>query len=404
MTTAANVLKKSKPAAGFYPDAGNDRVTGFGVRVLPSGTKQFQVRYSFRGDKRRDSLGVHPEVEFSDARARAADYRARAKADVDPRLVEVSELPSFSDVCDRWKGEQEAKGKRSAGARRAVLKKHAEPALGKLRIDEVTRRVVADLLTRKRDKEGLTGQVNRLQTYVYGVLSFAVDEGLIDANPLVGMKRKVEEQPRERVLTLDEMAHLWRLSREDGRPALAAFRLMMLTGLRLREAGHLSWKEVDVGRGSIVIPASRMKGRRKASDFHEVPLTPAVLELLEEKGRRGPRGDYLFSSDGGKTKVDGWTGPQRAIRDDAELPHWVFEDARRSVKTNAIDLRLWSEVDADEVLGHSRSRRQGVGSVYDRSRRLDQKREALQCWQRALLAAVEAGPKVVELSSSQTVI
>lgn len=47
----------------------DDEVTGFGLRIYPSGKKAFVVMYRFRGRLRRITLGDYPVFTVDQARA-----------------------------------------------------------------------------------------------------------------------------------------------------------------------------------------------------------------------------------------------------------------------------------------------------------------------------------------------
>ena len=72
-------------------------------------------------------------------------------------------------------------------------------------------------------------------------------------------------------------------------------RTLFLTATRLRMVSDMAWDEIE-GR-DWTVPGTRNKGARE----HVVPLTDAVIALLGKR-RKG----FVFSSDGGKTRVQGF--------------------------------------------------------------------------------------------------
>ena len=87
---------------------------------------------------------------------------------------------------------------------------------------------------------------------IYG-LSASPCDGLVRTK-LIG-----ELQSRDRRLTDAELFAFWRATGRMGYPAGPVYRMLLLTGLRLNEAAQISWPEVQ--GDTIIIPASRMKGR-----------------------------------------------------------------------------------------------------------------------------------------------
>jgi len=62
----------------------------------------------------------------------------------------------------------------------------------------------------------------------------------LQASPMAGMKRQdIAQLPRERVLSLDELAEIWQASYDVGYPFGNIVRLLILTGQRLREISGL---------------------------------------------------------------------------------------------------------------------------------------------------------------------
>src|SRR5215831_14792840 len=63
-------IRALKPARAAI-DIRDGETHGLILRVLPSGQKQFSVRYRFRGKQRRLLLGEYPAVTLATARKRA---------------------------------------------------------------------------------------------------------------------------------------------------------------------------------------------------------------------------------------------------------------------------------------------------------------------------------------------
>ena len=132
-------------------------LTGFGVRVYPSGGKVFvaQTRGPDGPNKpnkpRRITVGRHPVLSAEQARQRAALIIARVKAGEDPVPLPLPAKyaggPTVADLANRYLEEHVAvrckpKTQRTA---RSVVNRHIVPALGKLPIAAVERRHVMAL-------------------------------------------------------------------------------------------------------------------------------------------------------------------------------------------------------------------------------------------------------------------
>ena len=91
---------------------------------------------------------------------------------------------------------------------------------------------------------------NRARSALSAFFGWAITEGLVDVNPVVGTAKLHEGGSRERVLTQDELRQLF-AALAPGRFA-DLVRLLLLTGQRRTEIGNLTWSEVDLTQGMIV--------------------------------------------------------------------------------------------------------------------------------------------------------
>src|SRR6478736_4124973 len=94
----------------------------------------------------------------------------------------------------------------------------------------------------------------------------------------------------------------WRATGRFGYPVGSAYRLLALSGVRLNEAVDASWGEFDVPGKFWTIPSNRMKGKNGEARPHVVPLTPAMLEVLETLPRF-EHGKFLFTTTLGSKPV-----------------------------------------------------------------------------------------------------
>jgi integrase len=136
-------------------------------------------------------------------------------------------------------------------------------------------------------------------------------------------------------------------------------KLLMLTGQRRLEIGHLEWAEIFAERRQIELPAARTKNKRP----HMVPLSTAA--------RRG-----------------------------SELPHWTVHDLRRSFATHVNELGFAQPHVTEAILNHvSGAAKSGVAGIYNRAMYLAEKRQALEQWA-AYLTGLVAGPLTRQQSNS----
>jgi integrase len=234
------------------------------------------------------------------------------------------------------------------------LRKQWAPLHSKL-IDEVRRRDVATIL---RTMEGQAGVQARMA--LSSMFNWAIREGYeVVANPVTGTNRPKTNGTRARVLSNDELAVVWRAC-DDGDFGRVV-RLLMLTGQRRNEVGHVARAEIE---GDVwTIPAGRTKNKRA----HSIPLTPLALSLLPSRGA------------GRVFRVGSWSRAKASLDARAGISAWILHDLRRTCATGMADLGVLPHV-IEAVLNHVSGARRDVAGIYNRARYSEEVRDALQRW------------------------
>jgi integrase len=299
----------------------DDAVSGFGVRVRPTGAKSFVVVYRAGAGRgapvRRYTIGAVGKITPDRARARAKVILGAVAHGQDPANQKAAErgTPTVAEVADRFMTDH-VRPKRKAGTAefyRDILDRLVKPALGTTKSDKLTRLQVGRLHSSLAETPF---QANRVLAVVGSMYAFAGRAGIVpeDTNPARGIDKYTEGR-RERFLTGEELERLGRAIREaetTGYPwavdetkptakhtpkakrstliapsAAAALRLLLFTGCRLREILHLRWEHVDIERGCLFLPDS--KSGRKTVILNAPAL--AVLNGLERLGPYAVAGD-----------------------------------------------------------------------------------------------------------------
>ena len=129
-------------------------------------------------------------------------------------------------------------------------------------------------------------QANRLLAVVASMYSFGEKHGLTpEGHAPAARIERFPEARRERFLSTEELRRLGEAFRQLEREArfqegVAALRLLLFTGARLREILHLRWEHVDLERGLLFLPDS--KTGRKTITLNAPAL--AVLQSLDRCG------------------------------------------------------------------------------------------------------------------------
>jgi integrase len=363
----------------------------------PEGRRVWLLRYRPRGQTQRAvALGTYPAVSLAKARDRAGEIFAAAKRGVD--LIATEERDAEARQAAEAKARplceianaylQGVKRLRSWRDIESRTRCHIIPKLGNKSIGEITRADVVEFLDGLERKQGLRHQINRCRETLRAIFAFAIEREFITANPVIGVSKRKVEIPRDRTLSADELASLWRAI--DRLPELprAYFRVVLLTGARRNEVGRMGWSEVDLDAALWRLPAERNKSAR----LFEIPLSTPVVETLRMLPRVGP---LVFTLNGKQPMtLHPWI---ERVRRDAGLINARLHDLRRTLRTGLAEIGISFEV-AERALNHAMP---GLQAVYNHHNYSAEKRRALQLWAEHVRAiAEERETKVVALRSA----
>ncbi|WP_457107143.1 tyrosine-type recombinase/integrase [Methylobacterium sp. P5_C11] len=352
---------------------------GFGVRVFPSGKRVYYADYRTKaGTRRRMSLGAHGKITVEEARKLAIVTLGDVIRGEDPAEERATRRGSMTvaELCDAYlvaaeKGRVMGKGGQAKKAStlytdRGRIERHIKPLLGRRLVADLTtqdvQRFVFDVQAGKtadvvktgfRGKavvEGGSGTATRTAGLLGGILSYAVTERVITANPAIGVKRPAGKK-RKRRLTPDEYAALGKALAEveegglERWQAVAGVRLLALTGCRLGEIMKLRWSEIDRAE-----PCLRLENSKEGASVR--PISKAVLLILDGI-ERAPGSTYVLPT------ARGGQGPFASLDDALErivaragLEGVTAHTLRHAFASTAGDLG-YSDSTIGAMLGHA---------------------------------------------------
>jgi integrase len=381
----AKITKRT--VEGLAPKAWlwDTELKGFGARRQTDGIFYY-LRYRLNGLQRTKSLGRHGHLTPELARAQAKQRLGKIASGIDPFAEEATAraAETFGGELERYLEQQQGELKpRSFEEIKRHLAVYAEP-LHRMRLGEINRRAIAVLLAEVEKKSGIVSR-NRLRSSLSAFFTWIIQEGFIEANPVIGTRKIDEGGSRERVLTQTELAQLWTTLGQSNSVPLGQFgdivRLLILTGQRRNEIAALRWDEVDFDGAIITLPPARTKNNRT----HELPLSPLALAILQRQPRRKGQ-EFVFPNRNGGRFVNWQEGRARLDKSIAQSTTskgkgqpWRPHDLRRTAATGMAELGILPHI-VEAVLNHVSGHKAGVAGIYNRAKYLDEMREALMRW------------------------
>lgn len=326
--------------AGFQPAekdyiVWDDQIAGFALRVWPSGRMTYVVHYRANGRFRRYSIGHHGPWTADLARAEAIKILARVKDGSDPNAERGEERQSptiaqFSKtfierhVNNHLKPSTQGEYKRSIDL---FIKKK----LGTRKISKLTR---SEVVAFHHAYRHVPYQANRTLGVLSKMFSLAILWGIRtdNVNPCRSVKRYKEDK-RERFLKTEEHQRLGEAldtARLTMPEAVNAFRLLILTGCRLREIQCLKWEYVDLDERVLRLPDSKNGARTVQLGDGAISVLRSITRLKDNP--------YVITGTKTGAHLTDLQKPWRRIRKEAGLCDVRIHDLRHSFASDALEL------------------------------------------------------------------
>ncbi len=261
------------------------------------------------------------------------------------------------------------------------------PALGHLRLADLTRRHIADLLHHKlgaaKRKGGNGTTANRLRSLLQRLFNKGIEWGYLETNPVERVRKVVDETSRARVLTDAELALLWHeIGKLTDARTRRCLQLLALTGQRVSEVAGMTRAELDLDAKTWTIPVSRAKNGHE----HVVPLAAPALEVVRAALDDSTGFEHLFPNPANKrgphlhrhTIEQAWRRLCR--REDVKISGATPHDLRRTMTTWLAGVGRVQPHVVYALLNHISSFRGGVAGIYNRAQYEREKRDALDMW------------------------
>lgn len=357
----------------------DDELPGFGLRIFSSGKRSYLIQYRAAGRTRRYTIGLHgvwtPETARQEAKVQlgriAKGDNPAEERQLDHQAITVKEL------CDLYLKDLDAglilgKGGRpkkagTIGSDIGRIHRHIVPLIGNRRVKDLVKADIAKVLkdimvgktavsvkTKKlRGKaivRGGAGTATRTVGLLGGILTYAMEAGIITANPAHGV-RKPKDNVRGRRLTEAEYRILGEMLRkaaetEKYEMTVDIIRQIAMSGCRRSEMIGLMWSEADTGASCL-----RLADSKEGASIRPIGLP--VVEYLEERSKT-QTGTYVFPGPRAEDAAfGGFPNHWKQIFKNSPLADVTPHVLRHSFASIANDLGF-TEVTIAALVGHAK--------------------------------------------------
>ena len=401
-------VKALKPTGQRYT-VWDPLLPGHAVRVSIRGKRSFYAVRRRAGETRPTwvFLGIYPVLSLGQARDKARAVLTALAEGHDPaalaetkRRAEEEAAQQREENLFRKVAELYIRRRLSRLKSRALpisqIRREMLPAWGDRPIASITRRDVIELIDAVYDnkppgdeqrKKGGPNAARHTFSAARALFEWACGRDIIAVSPCDRLKAiDLHGSPpsRDRVLSDSELRRVWNAALATPFPFGPMLRVLMILGQRRDEIAAMRWAEIDFDRALLTLGRERMK----EEVAHTVPLTPAVVEILEGLPRFAGN-DFVFAGLKPAKPFNGFSKAKRRLdKLIGDIAPYTLHDLRRTVRTRLSELGVTPFI-GELVIGHTQK---GVHAVYDRHRYEAEKRDALERWERSLLDIVP-GPE-----------
>ena len=286
--------------------AWDDRLSGFGVRVQPSGTKSFLVNYRANGGGRhapnkRVVIGRFGRMTSDQARRRAQALLGRVAAGEDPATerAKARGLPTLDEAFKEYLAANPSRALNTVNLYRQNLRVNLSDWVNRP-LNTITRKEVEARFHRITEKHGWATANQTLSMLRSIYRRPCVDhDGL--RNPVelwLAAGGRFHRNRRRRISAPSEVLPRWCAGIEAVEMPPAVRDILWIgvyTGMRLGEVNSLRWERVDVERRILQVDET------KTGEVLELPITRQLAAIFERRRDRRketgkPLTDWMFPS------------------------------------------------------------------------------------------------------------
>ena len=375
-------LARKARDAGQTLLAWDTELRGFGARATANGTVAYFIEYRLGGRggrNRRMTIGRHGDLTANQARKAAEKYRGQIRDGVDVAQTREHErarltADTLAEVAERFLALNAKPGRYWSEVRRLLgsedikdVRKRPLPGIARAdiaaAIDNVARRSPS--------------AARSLFAALRPLFAWAMERGIIEQSPCVGLRAPPAARARDRVLSEAEIKAFWQATAKMEFPFDPIFRLLLVTGQRRKEVAGARWSEFDLDSQIWTLPPERTKNGRP----HILDLSPQALAILECASRC----DELLFSTTGATPPSGFSKAKARLDEGmgqflgGKLPPWRIHDLRRTAATGMAGLGFPPQV-VERVINHVSGAQGGLVGVYQRHEYRVERKAAMDSW------------------------
>ena len=381
---SAAAVQKAKPAGHDYSLSDGHGLT---LSVRATGKKIWRFRYQRPGSGTRTNitLGHYPALTLAAARTLHDEYITLLAQGIDPKRQSQLEAERqclnterlFINVAKKWhKLKKSTVSAEHAQEIWSSLEKNLFPLIGEMPVSELKAPQLIAALEPVRAR-GALETLRRLTQRVNEIMKFAINTGLLEANPASCIGQVFEKPKRTHMPTIrpERLQELVQRIETTNLNQMTRYlvKWQLLTLVRPGEAAGTMWSEIDTEKRLWTIPAERMKKKRE----HQVPLTDEMLWLLKQVAPLSRHSLFVFPGRCSQYSPMNSETVNKALRRMGYTGELVSHGFRALGSTAMNEAGFPADI-IEAVLAHADLNK--TRAAYNRSAYLEQRQELMMWW------------------------
>lgn len=361
---------------------------GLFLIVKSNGSKLWRIKYRHNGKEKTLSLGGYPTISLAEARTALREAKNTLAKGLDPSELKQEQSRAeqakidnqFKNIALEWYN----KNSKTWAARHSKtviqrLERNIFPYLGTRNINSITAKELSEVL-RKIEDRGALEVARRVRGICEQIYTYAISLELTEKNIAFNLRGTLQKPQEKHFASITDPKELGELLRRidenisNGIIVKTALQIMPYVFVRANELCRAEWQEIDFDKRLWIIPAERMKKRRK----HIVPLSRQVMALLQELYLFTGQGKFLFHSPRGASRPITEEGLLAGLRTlGYEKGKMTIHGFRHTASTLLHELEYNSD-HIEKQLAHEE--RKSVKATYNHAEYLPERIKLMQDW------------------------
>jgi integrase len=379
-------VKNAKPKETDYKLS-----DGYGLHLLitPTGGKLWRFQYRFDNKQKILALGAYPSVTLSDARQRREEAKKQLANNADPCAIRKAQKETvlvqaendsntFEKIAKEWLAKNSPQWSQShIKTITSRLERDVYPAFGSRAAKTIARNDVKCLME-KVAARGTIETADRIKLYCRQILRYALNNDLIESNPVDDMKDILPKRTAGHHAALTDpkqVAHLLRAidGFEGSYIVKCALQLAPQIFVRPGELRAAEWSDINF------VEAEWRYHISKTDTNHIVPLSTQAVAILKALHPISGSGKYVFPCHRSPLRCMSENALIAALRRMGYTKEEMTPHGFRATARTILDEVLHQRVDfIEHQLAHAV--KDPNGRAYNRTAHLPERRKMMQLW------------------------